>query len=98
MGVLVSSMAMSVVPAATVTVAMPSAAVLEDENPDKVDEEAKDGHHEEPLVFHLGHILVWRYMFKSWAAMSYLSPLEVLRASRRLRWIWRRRWTEGRVR
>ena len=58
MGVLVSSMAMSVVPAATVTVAMPSAAVLEDENPDKVDEEAKDGHHEEPLVFHLGHILV----------------------------------------
>ena len=56
MGVLVSSMAMSVVPAATVTVAMPSAAVLEDENPDKVDKEAKDGHHEEPLVFHLEHI------------------------------------------
>ena len=53
MGVLVSSMAMSVVSATAVTMSVPSAAMLEDENPDKVDEEAKDRHHEEPLVFHL---------------------------------------------
>ena len=51
MSVLMSSMA--VISSATVTVTVSGAAVLEYENPYKVDEETQDGDHKQPLVFHL---------------------------------------------
>ena len=64
MSVLMSSMA--VISSATVTVTVSGAAVLEYENPYKVDEETQDGDHKQPLMFHLERIdmLVTQY---TWA-------------------------------
>ena len=47
---------MAVISSATVTVTVPGAAVLEYENPYKVDEKTQDGDHKQPLVFHLERI------------------------------------------
>ena len=85
---------MPMISSATVTVTMSSAAVLEDENTNKVDEEAKDGHDKEPLVFHLEQINVSDNI--PILSLTFISggpcgpfflflPLAVRRASRRLR-------------
>ena len=47
---------MSSVSSTTVTMTVSTTAMLEDKDPNKIDDEAKDGNQEEPLMFHLKRI------------------------------------------